>query len=454
MTGARKMTMAEPLHPVPAPVLACTVSRDVQNFDLLIAGMEDALGESWGDLSFPGALAFLAQPEAGMLEFLVVALDDQDGHDPGPIAEVIRAAGHRAIRVILVATEGGAGVAGQLAGLGVQAALPYPLPDGALHEAIDRIRSPIPGQPAQVSLGTNGPVLVADPPPVPAAAVIAPDPDEVVWAAAGGSDPPQLAGPGGRRGVVLPVHALAGGLGATTFATTLAWELALLSPDAPNVCLIDLDLQYGSVATCLDLARKAQVTAFLADLEQAGAGAFLQALQPVRGRLQVLTAPPAMLPVDLISAAGMARLLDLAQDHFDFIVIDMPRAVTGLTETVLSRAGGYFALLGADLRSAQNLQRFGQALRDEGLALDGLRYVLARASGLGDPAGRARARRIAESLGISFDLQLPDGGGQVTQANDRGLPLAEAFPRNPLRKEVQKFARSLADARKSVAIGG
>ena len=40
------------------PILACTISRDVQNFDLLIEDMEASMGESWGDLGFAEALAF------------------------------------------------------------------------------------------------------------------------------------------------------------------------------------------------------------------------------------------------------------------------------------------------------------------------------------------------------------------------------------------------------------
>ena len=34
-------------QPQMTPIVACTVSRDVQNFDLLIEDMEDVLGESW-----------------------------------------------------------------------------------------------------------------------------------------------------------------------------------------------------------------------------------------------------------------------------------------------------------------------------------------------------------------------------------------------------------------------
>ena len=61
----------------PTPIVACTVSRDVQNFDLLIEDMEAALGENWGDLGFADALAFFGQPEAESLEFIAVALDEE-----------------------------------------------------------------------------------------------------------------------------------------------------------------------------------------------------------------------------------------------------------------------------------------------------------------------------------------------------------------------------------------
>ena len=51
-----------------APIRACTVCRDVQNFDLLIEDMESVLGEAWGDLSFQDAAMFLTQPDAADLE--------------------------------------------------------------------------------------------------------------------------------------------------------------------------------------------------------------------------------------------------------------------------------------------------------------------------------------------------------------------------------------------------
>ncbi|MDA9980212.1 pilus assembly protein CpaE, partial [Yoonia sp.] len=59
-------------------IVACTISRDVQNFDLLIEDMEAALGDAWGDLSFEDAIPFLSQPEAASLQFVTIAMDAED----------------------------------------------------------------------------------------------------------------------------------------------------------------------------------------------------------------------------------------------------------------------------------------------------------------------------------------------------------------------------------------
>ena len=75
------MSSTAALQPDPSPIVACTVSRDVQNFDLLIEDMETELGENWGDLSFEDALLFIGQAEAESLEFIAIAIDEEDEDD-------------------------------------------------------------------------------------------------------------------------------------------------------------------------------------------------------------------------------------------------------------------------------------------------------------------------------------------------------------------------------------
>lgn len=437
------MTSVANLQPDPAPIVACTISRDVQNFDLLIDHMEQELGESWGDLGFEDALLFLDQPDAGTLEFVAIAVNGEDEAGLGQIIDIIRKAKSRGIRVILIADQVGPIALHQLLRTGAEDFVPYPLPEGALHEAIERIRKPAPAPAAE----TAPPAPTAA--PAAAAAPAAPLPEDDA-----AQPHPAFKAKGDRDAVVLPVHALAGGAGASTFATNLAWELATIDKaNAPRVCLIDLDFQYGSAATYLDLPRKEAVFDLLSDTMNADSDTLLHAMLTYNDKLHVLTAPSDMLPLDIVGPEEIGRIIDMARANFDFVVIDMPKTIVSWTETVLSRAHVYFALMELDLRSAQNVLRLVRALKAEGLPHEKLRYVLNRAPKFTDLSAKSRVKRMAESLDISIELQLPDGGAQVTQANDHGLPLSENAGKNPLRREIQKLAKSLHELNKDAETG-
>ncbi|MCT4555322.1 MAG: AAA family ATPase [Pelagimonas sp.] len=397
----------------PAPILACTISRDVQNFDLLIEDMETELGESWGDLGFDEALPFLSQPDAASMEFVAMAIDAVDEPDVEMLGLIIEGARARGVKVILIAEDVTPASLHQLLRKGADEFVPYPLPEGELSAAIERLRSPAPAEVA--------------------AAVPAGDetPDKV-----------KLSGDG--DGVLIAVQGIAGGVGASTLAVNLAHELATGSKtDNPRVCLMDLGLQFGSVSTYLDLPRRDAVMELLSDIDSMDGESFAQALVSFEDKFQVFTSPPDILPLDMIGPAEVLRLLEVTREHFDYVIVDMPTTLVQWTETVLTEAQVYFALLELDMRSAQNTLRLKRALQSEELPFDKLRFVLNRAPKFTDLQGKSRVKRMCDSLGIAIDLQLPDGGKIVMQACDHGLPLANHAAKNPLRKEITKLAGNL-----------
>jgi pilus assembly protein CpaE len=405
------------LRPDPAPIVACTISRDVQNFDLLIEDMEAECGEAWGDLSFADAKVFLTQPEAQHVKFVAVAIDNEDEENLAVVADLIRTAIKHKIRVIVIAEEVSPIALHQLLKLGAEEFVPYPLPDGALHDAIERLNRPEAPATAAPADGTAKPKVTGD-----------------------------------REGVILPVQSLAGGAGGSTFAVNLAWELANIDKKAPpRVLLIDLDLQHGSISTYLDLPRREAVYELLQDTAHMDQESFMQALLPFNDRLHVLTSPADLLPLDIITPADVTKILEAARTNFDYVVVDMPKTFVQWTETVLHEAHVYFALLEQDMRSAQNALRVLRALKGEELPFEKLRFLLNRAPGTLDLSGKSRVKRMAESLDITIEVQLPDGGKAVTQAGDHGLPLAESAAKNPLRREIQKLAKSVHDVNQSVA---
>lgn len=404
------MSSSAMLQPEPQPIRACTVSRDVQNFDLLIEDMETCLGENWGDLGFNDALAFLDQPEADDLEFLAIALDEEDEADLSVITDIVRAAKARNVKVLLIAEDISPASLHNLLREGGDEFVPYPLPEGELAQAIDRVLTP----PAPVSV-----------------------PPEIQN---------KLKATGDRDGVVIPVQGMAGGTGSSTLAVNLAWELANIDKEKPpRVCLLDLDFQFGSTSTYLDLPRRETVFEMLQDTENMDSDVFMQALLSFEHKLQVLTAPTDLIPMDLVTPTDIERLIEQARSNFDYVVIDMPKTMVEWSETVLNAAHVFFATLELEMRSAQNTLRIKRALQSEQLPFEKLRFVLNRAPKFTDLNGKSRVKRLAESLGISIEVQLPDGGKPVAQNADQGVPMAIGIAKNPLRKEIAKLAKSVHD---------
>ena len=394
-------------QPQTAPIVACTISRDVQNFDLLIEDMETVLGESWSDLGFGEVLAFLRQPESDAMEFFALAMDKEDEDNLVLMSEIITHAKERNIKVILIAEDVTPASLHSLLRNGADEFVPYPLPEGELAQAIERIRAP------------EIPVVTQQAAPI-------------------------LQSGSQKNGAVLAVHGLAGGTGATTLAVNLAWELATVAGDtSPSVCLLDFDLQFGAVSTFLDLPRRDVVYEMLSDTESMDEESFAQSLLTYQDKMDVLTAPADMLPLDLISPEDIGRVIAMARSHFDYVVIDMPSTLVQWSETVLQEAHVYFATLELDMRSAQNTLRFKRALQSEELPVEKLRYAVNRAPKFTDLSGKTRIKRMSENLDISIELQLPDGGKPVSQGGDHGLPLAMTAPKNPLRKEIAKLAASI-----------
>jgi pilus assembly protein CpaE len=153
----------------------------------------------------------------------------------------------------------------------------------------------------------------------------------------------------------------------------------------------------------------------------------------------------------MITPEDIERVVEMARVNFDYVIIDMPSTMVEWSQTVLEMAHVYFALIELDMRSAQNTLRLKRALQSEDLPFEKLRFVLNRAPGFTDLNGKSRVKRLSESLGISIEILLPDGGKPVAQSADHGAPMAETIGKNPLRKEIVKLAKTVDEFNQSEA---
>jgi pilus assembly protein CpaE len=335
--------------------------------------------------------------------FVILTLASDEQATVEACAELIRKASNAELMVLLVCGDVSSRTMHTVMRAGDVEFAPYPDPPGALQEAITRMR---------MARSRGGSL------------------------AALGKTKTQ------RSGKIIGVYGVAGGVGASTFAVNLAWEIAsIVRTEGRRVALYDFNFQYGSVATFLDVPRREAVYELVSEAGNLDQTALMQALSSYRDRLHVLTAPRDALPLDIVSPSDIDGILKLSRDAFDYIVIDMPQALMNWSEVVYSSADAFYAVMEMDMRSAQNMFRFIRTLKAEDMPLNKLQFVLNRAPGLTDLSGKTRAKRVAESLGIEFSHLLPDGGKQVVSCCDQGAPLAEVARNNPLRREIAKVAQ-------------
>ncbi len=402
--------------PQPATIVTCAVARNLEEFELLIDELEREFGESWGGLEFGDVLGILNSAHAKDLHTAVIAINKQDESDLEAIEETVKEAKKAGLKVILVTDDLGPSALHRLIRGGADDFLPYPLPPNALHETLERLTE------TQAPAANSTTVETVEGPRPTAPKV------------------------GRRQGIIFPVYGLSGGVGASTFAVNLAWELQKnVENDDKTVCILDFDFQFGSVSTYLDVPKSETSYELLTNAANIDSDALLQSMHKFDRTLDVLSAPQDSLPLEFISPEEIAKIIDVASKNYDFIIIDLPTAIVSWTEVVLEKCQLFFGVLEMDMRSAQNTLRFMRALKADEMPYEKVQFILNRAPKATDLGGKSRVKRMADSLDVEFRWFLPDGGKQILNACDHGSPLASVAKKNPMRKEIHRISATLSE---------
>ncbi|RRH76904.1 AAA family ATPase [Falsigemmobacter faecalis] len=251
------------------------------------------------------------------------------------------------------------------------------------------------------------------------------------------------AGPSGGPLRVIAVQSLCGGAGGTTFASGLALELAEADPQL-SVCVMDLDLQFGSLAAGLALPHETRVLETYRNPRAVDGDMFRQSLQHLRPNLTVFSAPPEILPLDAVSGADLQYLLGLARDSADLLILDLPGSVTDWTEAAYLAADRICLIARLDVRSAGNLKRLRSLVSAQVLPPEKICPVVNFRPQRPPREWAARIHSLETGMGLPVHLQLPDGGQAVGEAADSGIALIQAEPASALRLALQAYAGEIA----------
>jgi pilus assembly protein CpaE len=240
----------------------------------------------------------------------------------------------------------------------------------------------------------------------------------------------------GRQGTIVTVFSPKGGTGKTVVATSLAATLA--TAEGKKTLLLDLDLQFGDAAIMLGVDPEKTIY----DLVVAPGELDSEKLSGYTTHhpcgLEILPAPLRPEDAELVTEAKLARLLEVARESYDVIVVDTSPFFHGPMLATLDRTDELFLLCGLDLPTLKNVKLALQTLEMLSFPRDRIRIVLNRAnSKVGMKPGD-----VEDALGMKIRHHLP---------SDRGVPLGVNMGKPVvLSDEGNDFSRALRDLAKSV----
>lgn len=231
---------------------------------------------------------------------------------------------------------------------------------------------------------------------------------------------------------IITVASPKGGSGKTTVATNLAVGLATAAPG--QVAIVDLDLQFGDVATALQLMPEhtiADAARSVASLDAMGLKVLLTH-HPVD--LYALCGPESPADGERITEAQVRSILSLLQREFRYVIIDTAAGLGEQTLAAIEAATDVVLICSMDVPGVRSFRKTLSTLDEIGLSDAARHIVLTRA----DARVGLEIEDIERTIGRAVDVTVPSTRAVPLSIN-QGIPILQTDQRRSA--VYQAFAR-------------
>lgn len=228
-----------------------------------------------------------------------------------------------------------------------------------------------------------------------------------------------------------------GGSGATFIATNLGYQLAA---ENKKVLLIDLNLQFGDAVLFIhDNKPPTNLGDVARNIQRLDASFLAGNLVKISPNYGVLAAPEDPGQAIEIKPEHIDVLLNVAVNHYDFVLLDVGRMLDAVTIKALDRANYVFPVMQLTLPFLRDANRMISAFRTLGYSKDKVRLLVNRL----EKSGELKLSDVERSLGVTAFKTLPNSYEAVAAAVNHGRPIASFARTNPVAKGLQELASGL-----------
>jgi len=231
-----------------------------------------------------------------------------------------------------------------------------------------------------------------------------------------------------------------GGSGASLIASNLAQIMA--SHLARKVALLDMDLQFGSLSSHLNLDPQESIIDALSKVNEMDALMLGGYMSRHPDGLHLLASKFEHMPQPwTVSTPDLLRLLKLARESYEQIVVDLPRVIDPFTNTILEEADNVLIVLEQRITHIHSAKRMLRIITQElAVPIERIHLVMNRF----DKKIPLLVEDVSEALETDSIFLIPNDYERVLEAVNMGIPLSQVSKNAPITNALTEIAERFA----------
>jgi pilus assembly protein CpaE len=247
------------------------------------------------------------------------------------------------------------------------------------------------------------------------------------------------AAPPAELGEVLAFMACKGGSGASFLAANVAHVLS--ARDGRTVALIDLDLQFGDALLMLsDHAPASNVAEVARNIARLDAELLRAAMVQVSGTLSVLPAPDEIGQAFEVQPEHVEAIIKQARQMFDYVVIDIGRALNAVSLRALDLATHILPVLQLSVPNVRDARRLRDLFRSLDYSTQKIHWLVNRFQ----KNGEVTLDSLEQTLGVKTIATVPNHFAGVTASVNQGVPIDRLAKKSPVSRALLDLTQRLS----------
>lgn len=242
-------------------------------------------------------------------------------------------------------------------------------------------------------------------------------------------------------GEVLAFMGCKGGSGASFLAANVAHVLSVR--DGSTVALIDLDLQFGDTLLMLsDQVPGSNVAEVARNIGRLDAELLRAAMVQVSGTLSVLAAPDQIDQAFEVQPEHVEAIIKQARKMFDYVVIDIGRAINAVSLRALDLATHILPVLQLSVPNVRDARRLRDLFRSLDYPPQKVHWLVNRF----EKNSEVTLDSLAQTLGVKSIATVPNHFAVVTASVNQGVPIDKLAKKNPVSRALLDLTQRLSPA--------